>query len=1269
MKSTADKMICSLPHNKKIQSFFPEESESFYRTLAENIPGIVYRVLLREGNRMEFFNRTIESMTGYCIEELEAEGVCSFESLILPEDRLRVESEVKTAVRKGLPLEVEYRLRRKDGSILSCCQRGMVIQGPDGKPLALGGVILDISEKKAAETALRESEDKFKHVFDYSATGKSITLPSGVIQVNQAFCDMLGYLREDLQNRRWQEITHPDDAVLCQHHLDSLLSGEKPFSRFVKRYIHKNGSIIWADVSTSLRRDSDGHPLYFMTDVSDITTHKRLETESGESLSLLQATLESTADGLLVVNREGRVVQFNKMFAEMWRIPEDVLATRNDDAALSFVLDQLVYPEQFVQKVRKLYVESDATSFDVLEFKDGRVFERYSQPQKIAGKSVGRVWSFRDITQRTQAEKALRESEDRFRKIFEEGPIGMAIFDTHGSFVQVNSSFCRIMGYTEPELTQKTFIDITHPEHIAADREFIARINSGELSVYKTEKKFIRKNKDVIWGSVTVSVIRDGNGQVQHHLVMVEDITEHKKAEQFLRDSEEKYSRLVNHSLMGIGVSRGNRVLYANPALLKIFGYDNPEEFIRIPLLDHVTPGCREAVVTQMKAAVQGGIMQYEFEYDILRRDGKIRTLYASAVHLTRGSETDIQTTFQDITERKSAEEALRENERKYRELVENANSIILRRDVSGRITFFNEFAQTFFGYTAEEILGRNIVGTIVPVTDSSGRDLARMIREIGRHPERYPNNQNENMRRSGERVWIAWTNKPVFDENGAVSEILCIGNDITERKQAEQTLRESEERFRTLIENSSDAFSLIDRTGTIIYRSPSAKRIEGLPDDEIIGTNLFDRVWPEDLNDIKDIFTQMLHSPEKPLAFQYRVKDPKGLPRWMEGVVTNLLDEPVLHSAVVNYRDVTERKLAELSSRQSGEALRESEERFRALFEQASVGVALVETRSGKFLKVNRRFCEIVGFSPREMFRLTLDEITHPEDAAAEISDCKAVREGKNRPISKDKRYRHKNGSLLWVNLTISPMRKEGEKTDCFIAVIQDVTERKRMEERIRADLQEKETLLKEIHHRVKNNLQIVSSLMSLQSRHIHNPKMLSNFIQCQNRIKSMALIHQILYGSGDLSLIPFIEYINSLVVFLRQVFVSDPKRITFEIQCEGLHLNIDQAVPCGLIINELVSNAFKHAFPDNRKGRVSVEFKRLNRQDLELIVRDNGSGLPAAVDFKKADSMGFYLLRMLAENQLGGTIEMRRVRGTEFRVRFKEKEPTSQIGKSQGP
>ena len=190
----------------------------------------------------------------------------------------------------------------------------------------------------------------------------------------------------------------------------------------------------------------------------------------------------------------------------------------------------------------------------------------------------------------------------------------------------------------------------------------------------------------------------------------------------------------------------------------------------------------------------------------------------------------------------------MRESEKKYRELVQNINSIVLRMDINGRITFFNEFAQKFFGYTEDEILGKNVVGTIVPEMDTSYCDLKTMIKDIGQNPERYTVNENENIRKNGEQVWILWTNKGAFNKDGNISEILCIGNDITEHKKTEEALYKSQQEFASLFKSSPEALVYLDENSSILDINPRFTELFGYTLKEIKGRNINDgMIHPHD--------------------------------------------------------------------------------------------------------------------------------------------------------------------------------------------------------------------------------------------------------------------------------------------------------------------------------------------------------------------------------------------------------------------------------------
>lgn len=345
-------------------------------------------------------------------------------------------------------------------------------------------------------------------------------------------------------------------------------------------------------------------------------------------------------------------------------------------------------------------------------------------------------------------------------------------------------------------------------------------------------------------------------------------------------------------------------------------------------------------------------------------------------------------------------------------------------------------------------------------------------------------------------------------------------------------------------------------------------------------------------------------------------------------------------------------------------DALRQSENRFRILFEQAAVGVAQIEIETGKFLRVNRRFCSIVGYSEGELRDLTLQQLTHPQDLKAEEVNLRRLTEGQIREYSVDERLRHKDGSFVWVNQTVSTMQTASETHEHCIAVVQDINERKRMEEQIRTDIHEKNILLQEIHHRVKNNMQIIVSLLNLQASQIQDPALQENFTISKARIYSMALVHEMLYQSHNLSRIDFKLYIEKLIHTLFHSFGTDSRRIKLELDLEPIQMKVDRAVPCGLIVQELVSNSLKYAFPKDweQKGKIRIGLRQTNGE-IELWVEDNGAGIPKNLDIEETTSLGFRLVHSLGKDQLGGTLRIERENGTRVTLRFKEKKDAGRL------
>lgn len=305
---------------------------------------------------------------------------------------------------------------------------------------------------------------------------------------------MIGYNEDELKLFTFRNFTHPDNISTDEISLLKLIAGEIPVYLTEKRYIRHDGSIIWGSTTVSIVRDKNEEVQFFLVMIENITSRKKASVELEHYISLLKATFESTEDGLLVVESSGKIVQFNQKFVDMWNIPPELLIAGEDNNALEFVKGQLINPNTFFESVKHLYSDVEATSSDLLDFTDGRIFESYSRPQKIGGKSVGRVWSFRDITKRKQAEtdliaaKEKAEESDRLKTAF-----------LHNVSHEIRTPMNAIIGFStllnEPDLTEgerHQYIDIIFQSgsqllSIINDIVDIANVESGQAKINLTE--------------------------------------------------------------------------------------------------------------------------------------------------------------------------------------------------------------------------------------------------------------------------------------------------------------------------------------------------------------------------------------------------------------------------------------------------------------------------------------------------------------------------------------------------------------------------------------------------------------------------------------------------------------------------------------------------------------------------------------------------------------------------------------------------------------
>ncbi len=391
------------------------------------------------------------------------------------------------------------------------------------------------------------------------------------------------------------------------------------------------------------------------------------------------------------------------------------------------------------------------------------------------------------------------------------------------------------------------------------------------------------------------------------------------------------------------------------------------------------------------------------------------------------------------------------------------------------------------------------------------------------------------------------------------------------------------------------------------------------------------------------------------PMVFQDRAVGLVEIEDWRERAFTDqeialaqLLANQAA-SAIENARLYEEARQELAERRRAEEALRKSEEKYRDLVENIN-DIIYATDEEGVITYISPFIESLSGYSVSEIVGRSFTEFIYQEDLPRIMKQFQEAISGHLEPG--EYRISTKSGEIRWVCTSSRPVFT-GERVTGLRGVMTDITERKRAEEQIKASLREKEVLLKEIHHRVKNNLQVISSLLYLQSKGVEDKETLEIFLESQNRVRSMALVHEKLYQSRGLARIHFAEYIQSLADYLFQSYRVNSNVIKLNINICEVSVGINTAIPCGLIVNELVTNSLKHAFPDGREGEIHVEFHSDDDNKFTLLVSDNGVGFPQDADYRDMESLGLQLVNTLA-NQLEATIELDRSSGTAFKITF---------------
>lgn len=859
------------------------------------------------------------------------------------------------------------------------------------------------------------------------------------------------------------------------------------------------------------------------------------------------------------------------------------------------------------------------------------------------------------VDQRTSA---LTASERRFEALAEAAPVGIFSMGRDGICWYVNDRWCALTGQTGGQAIGQRWLDVIDPLDLPVierkwDRSRLEdQAMDGEFRLRPTAE-----NAEVRW--VFAQIATDHSGAEKGSFIgTVIDISARKAAEAATEKSREELEERVrdrttelSRALSQIRESEGRvravidsasdafiatdpdgRIVDWNPEAVETFGYSRTEVLGR-PVTDvilsvdggeNVRPG-----FSQLFATGSSPLLRLPTDFLAQRANGQSFPAEMT-ISVAGDSASRVFSIFlRDITERKLAEDAVRESESVLRSffdstpmmmgLIELHSEDILHVSV-------NTAAARFYQLNPQEMAGRRASELGVPISVrqiwmSYYRDSHRL--GIPQQFE-YRADTPDGPRQLSVTVCYA-THGP-----GGRLQFAYAAEDITERRLAAEDLREKTE----ALENAAEGVARIDSRGRIISVNRAFSDLTGFQGEDLVGEEWLCTTHPADRGSLKVAYQTMLAQGKAEQEVRGVRKD--GTAFYQQQVMVSTYDQ--MGTFIGHYcfvRDITSRARAEAE---------------RDRFFTMSLDMLCIAGFNGYFRRLNPAFEKMLGFSIAELQAAPLYHFVHPEDRAQTEEQFQMMLDGCE-AVAFENRFRCKDGTYRWFSWTATPFAEE----QIIYAVAHDVTEQKRVAAEIIASLEEKDVLLKEIHHRVKNNLQVISSLLQLQSGYIKDRKTLETFRESQNRIRSMAMIHEKLYQTESLARIDFEEYATSLTSMLIRSYATT-SGIRLQTNIEKVDLNLDTAVPIGLITNELLSNAMKYAFPDGREGIVTVALKQRGEGSYELTISDNGIGLPEDLQVEKAKSLGLRLVRILT-GQIGGTLEFTSSGGgTIFTVNFSD-------------
>ncbi|WP_297088438.1 PAS domain S-box protein [uncultured Draconibacterium sp.] len=933
------------------------------------------------------------------------------------------------------------------------------------------GTLQDVTERIKAEEALIESEEKFRNLYEKSPFGIAICqmirneenefVDFLHVQLNESVNEQTGFDIEQLAGKKASEIVDEKTLKELVRLYGEVISDSKTinYEQYFDVYDRTLGVTAFP-----LIKD------YFIINFINISERKDAE----EKIRLRELHLSS-----LVENPVGYIIYRTRFNRETGQIEvvqvspscTEILSISEEDRENFQQWFQYVHPEDLPKLMEasnaginppfKLNIEvrynHPVEGLKWLEIRANGI--PYGDDPNMIEYANGIIL---DITEQKHAEEKIKASEAKFRGVFEESNVGIALGSAKGTVIEVNEEYLKITGYTREEFVNLNYAEITHPDDLVKELPLFEQLHKGEIDHYRLEKRLLMKNGEYRWLDAAISCRRNAKGEVDLTIALVIDIHEGKRANEIVNTF---FDQPMNMHL--IGTIQGE-ILKVNKGWEETLGYTK-EETLGKNIMDFIHPDDAESTVNELKD-LESGKTTFYFENRYKHKNGNYINLAWSAIFNTSGKL--LHGVAKDITQQKAYHEQLLKSEENYKTLAENAKHLIIRHRPDGEITYANKFAFNYLGVPEKELIGLDIKELI---GDSAKAEHNQQIKAFRENMDtNYRHHFELELERGAEASrYLDVMASPVISAK-KLDSILIAAYDITERKQAEQKILDQNEEYEALNEElrqtNDELYNAISREEEIndrfnkameatsdglfdwnlktneIYYSPRWKAMLGyqdyeLPNDFSIWETLTD---PEDVKRSWEMQNELINKKRDKFRIEFKMRHKKG--HWVEILsrADAFFDENGKATRIVGtHTDITERKIAE-------NKLRQSEEKLRLAINNSPLGICL-NSMQGQYISVNKAYEKIVGYTEKELLEMSFFDITHPDylENNHELFDTMASNKAPGFAI--DKKYIRKDGTEVDVRIHAGTIQDSEGEPLFGMAFVEDVSWQKQAENKLK--------------------------------------------------------------------------------------------------------------------------------------------------------------------------------------------------------------------------